>query len=130
MMFRGLVIAAFMLVFATQALAQSGASRVDPVSGTWSGELTLKDAPKPVPVKFQLKVDGKGVVSGTFTGLTMPGDVKKGTYDAKTRALRLELGIADESTARLVLEGTIDKGVARGQVSGEKSGDFRIAKQN
>ena len=49
MTFRGLVFAGLMLVFATQTLAQSGASRVDPVSGRWSGELTLKDAPKPMP---------------------------------------------------------------------------------
>ena len=127
---RGFVIAACMLVYVAGTHAQSGAAREDPVTGRWSGELTLTDPPKPVPVQFQLKVDGNGVVSGTFTGLARPGDVKKGTYNAKARSLRLELGIVDESTARLVLEGTIDKGVARGKVSGEKSGEFRIEKVN
>jgi len=127
MTFRALMMAACMFAVAALALAQSGAARADAITGSWTGEFAVDGASR--PVQFQLKDDGKGVVSGTFTGLQSPGDVKKGTYDAKTRALKLELGIPGDSAVRLVLEGTVEKGVARGQVSGEKSGEFRIAKE-
>ena len=128
MTFRALMMTACMFALAAPALAQSGAAPADAVTGSWTGEFAIEGASR--PVQFQLKVDGKGVVSGTFTGLQSPGDVKKGTYDAKTRALKLELGIVNESAVRLVLEGTVEKDVAHGQVSGEKIGEFRIAKKN
>ena len=128
MTFRALMMTACMFALAAPALAQSGAAPADAVTGSWTGEFAIEGASR--PVQFQLKVDGKGVVSGTFTGLQSPGDVKKGTYDAKTRALKLELGVAGDSTVRLVLEGTVEKGVVRGRLSGEKSGEFRIAKDS
>ena len=124
-----LMMAVCMFALSAPALAQSGAAKSDSITGTWTGEFVIEGAPKPMPVQFLLKVDGKGVVTGTFTGFQNPGDVKKGTYDAKTRALKLELGVAGENTARLVLEGTVEKGVARGRISGERSGEFRLAKE-
>src|SRR5688500_17103250 len=129
MTFRALVMACCVFALAAPALAQSGAAKSDSITGAWTGEFVMEGAPKPMPVQFQLKLDGKGVVTGTFTGLPNPGEVKKGTYDAKTRALRLELGVAGEETVRLVLEGTVDKDVARGRLTGERSGEFRLAKE-
>jgi hypothetical protein len=115
-----------MFALAAPALAQSGSTRSDSITGTWIGEFVMEGASR--PVEFQLKVDGKGVISGTFTGLQSPGEVKKGTYDAKTRTLKLELGVAGENNVRLLLEGTVEKDVAHGTLTGERSGDFRIAK--
>ena len=109
---RGFVAACCVLLFAISASAQSGGAKADPVSGTWKGELNVPMAPDPVAVTFELKFDGKSKVSGTFTGLPSPGDVKIGTFDPKTGALKLQLGKTDDSAVLIILEGTLDKGVA------------------
>jgi hypothetical protein len=79
---------------------------------------------------MQLKFDGKTAVSGTLTGLPSPGDVKTGTFDPKTGALKLQLGKQDDSTVLLVLEGTVVNGTAKGRVTGEDGvGEFKITKK-
>jgi hypothetical protein len=68
-------------------------------------------------------------VSGTFSGLPNPGEVKSGTFNQKTGALKLELGKTGDSAVLIVLDGAVVKGTASGQVSGaEGTGDFKIAK--
>jgi hypothetical protein len=57
------------------------------------------------------------------------GDVKKGTFDPKTGALKLQLGKEGNSAVLLILEGTVAKGVAAGRFSGEMSGEFKITKK-
>ncbi len=127
---KAFLIACCMLVFAAPwAPAQSGAAKPDPISGTWSGEFIPDGTPDPVSVTFQLKFDGKGSVSGTFSGLPNPGEVKTGTFDPKTGALKLELGKQGESGVLLVLEGTVASGVASGRFTGERTGEFRLAKK-
>jgi hypothetical protein len=115
---------------ATPALAQSRGAKPDPITGTWTGELNPSGAPRPVAVTMELKFDGKGAVTGTFTGLPNPGDVKAGTFNPKTGALKLELGKKGDPEVRLVLEGTVVKGAATGRMSGEAGpGEFKIAKK-
>jgi hypothetical protein len=127
---RGFAAACGVLLFAISASAQSGGAKADPVSGTWKGQLNVPMAPDPVAVTFELKFDGKSKVSGTFTGLPNPGDVKIGTFDSKTGALKLQLGKTDDSAVLIILEGTLDKGVATGKVTGEGGdGEFKIAKK-
>ena len=126
-------IAAFccMLLVAASAVAQSQGAKpkADPVSGTWTGELRRDGADEPTPVTMELKFDGKSAVSGTVSGLPRPADVKEGTYDSKTGALKLQLGKQGESQVLLVLEGMLAKGEASGKVTGEGSGQFKIAKK-
>jgi hypothetical protein len=111
------------------AWGQSGAAAVaDPISGTWTGEF-VPDGGEAVPVTFQLQFDGKGSVSGTFTGLPTPGDVKTGTFDPTTGALKLELSKQGESIVRLVLEGTVANGTATGGITGEGTGKFKLVKK-
>ena len=101
----------------------------DPISGTWSGTLTPNGAASGVQVTFVLKFDGKTAVTGTFTGLPNPGNVKTGTFDSKTGKLKLQLGKTNEPSVLLILDGIVAKGVARGQVSGEMSGEFKLEKK-
>jgi hypothetical protein len=118
------------LLLAAPTAAQSGGANADPVSGTWKGALDVPMAPDPVAVTFELKFDGKSKVSGTFTGLPSPGDIKIGAFDPKTGALKLQLGKTDDSAVLIVLEGTLDKEVATGKVSGEGGeGTFKIARK-
>ena len=110
--------------------AQSRGAKTDPLSGTWKGELDVPQAPAPVAITMELTFDGKSAVTGTFSGLPNPGDVKSGTFNPKTGALKLELGKKGDSEVRLVLEGTVTKGTAAGRVTGEAgTGKFKIAKQ-
>jgi|RhiMetdeSRZDD1v2_1073273.scaffolds.fasta_scaffold03799_8 hypothetical protein len=121
------------LLSAMTVLAQSrGAksAKADPLTGTWTGEMTPENAPQPVLVTLQLKFDGKSAVSGTISGLPNPGEVKDGTFDPKTGALKLQLGKTGESAVLLVLEGTVSKGAATGRVSGEGgNGEFKFSKK-
>lgn len=126
------VIACCVLLSAASMFAQSGASKAetDPVSGTWTGEFVLqRDASSAVPITMELKFDGKRVITGTFTGLPTPGDVKTGSFDPESGALKLELGKQGEEAVLLVLEGTVVKGTATGHFSGEEKGDFKLTKK-
>jgi hypothetical protein len=130
-MTRRVLIAAFcVLLCGSSALAQSRGATADPISGTWTGHLNIPMAPDPVTITMELKFDGKSKVTGTFTGLPRPGDVKAGTFNPKTGALKLELGKAEGPEVLIVLEGSLVKGTATGKVTGEGgTGDFKIAKK-
>ena len=121
------VMACCVLLAATSMAAQSKGAKenADPVSGTWSGELA---PPGGVPVTLVLKFDGKSAVTGTIAGFSNPGDVKTGTFDPKTGALKLQLGKVGDGAVLLTLEGTVAKGTATGRFEGEGNGDFKFTK--
>ena len=79
---------------------------------------------------MELKFDGKTSVSGTLDGLPEPGDVKTGTFNPQTGALKLDLGIKGETAVMLTLEGTVVNGKATGRVtSRDETGEFKLAKK-
>jgi hypothetical protein len=130
---RWFVMACCVVLSAAPMFAQSGDkknAKADPISGTWTGELAPQGAPQPVSVTMQLKFDGKSAVTGTIAGLPNPGDVKAGTFDPKTGALKLQLGKADDPAVLLILEGTVVNGAVAGKVSGEAGdGEFKLTKK-
>jgi hypothetical protein len=127
---RWLIVTACVLITATSVFAQSRGAQTDPITGTWTGELAPQAAPRSIPVTMELKFDGKKAVSGTVDGMPSPADVKNGTFEPKSGALKLELGKKGESAVLLVLEGTVVKGTATGKVTGEGGGgDFKITKK-
>jgi hypothetical protein len=131
MMTRKLCVVACCVVLAASTLfAQARTAKGDPLSGTWTGEIVPPNAPGPLPITIELKFDGKSAVTGTLTGLPSPGDVKIGTFDAKTGALKLQMGKTDEEPVLLVFEGTLASGAVAGHVTGpEGTGEFKIAKK-
>jgi hypothetical protein len=128
---RRFVVAWLVLLSATSMLAQSRGAKADPITGTWTGELSPQNESRRIPVTMALKFDGKSAVSGTASGLPNPADLKAGsTFDPKTGALKLLLGKAGESAVLLTLEGTVVKGTATGKVSGDlEGGEFKITKK-
>jgi uncharacterized damage-inducible protein DinB len=63
-------------------------------------------------------------------GLPTPGEIKSGTYDSRTGALKLEARPNGGAAIVLVLEGTVVLGTATGRVSGDnQTGTFKITKQ-
>ena len=125
---RWFVMACCLLVSATAMSAQDAKAKADPISGTWTGEL-IREEGRQIPITMELKFDGKSAVSGTFTGLPNPGDVKAGTFDPKTGALTLQLGKQGDDAVLIVFEGTVVKGTATGQFTGEVTGEFTITKK-
>jgi hypothetical protein len=119
------------LLTSSSLLAQSpgGKPKPDPITGTWTGALVRQGGSGPIAVTMELKFDGKSAVSGTVSGLPNPADVKAGTFDPKTGALKLQLGKQGEGAVLLALEGTVVKGTATGRFSGEETGEFKIAKK-
>ena len=107
MKLKALFVACCVLLSTGSILAQSGGSAADPMSGTWTGQMgpnggTLN------PVTMELKFDGKGGVSGTVTGPTLsPGEIKIGTFESKTGALKLEVAVQDGGNTMAFLEGTV-----------------------
>jgi hypothetical protein len=127
---RWFVMACCILVSATAMSAQSQGAKpkTDPLSGTWAGDL-IREEGRRIPITMELKFDGKSAVSGTFSGLPNPGDVKAGTFDPKTGALKLQLGKQGEPEVLIVLDGTVVKGTATGRFTGEVTGEFKISKK-
>ena len=130
---RMFVLLCCVLLAATSMLAQSrGAktAKTDPLSGTWTGELAPSNDTRRASVTLELKFDGKSAVTGTITGMPNPGDVKTGTFDPKTGALKLQLGRTDGPEVLLILEGTVVKGSASGRVTGDiGTGEFKLTKK-
>ena len=126
---RSLLIACCLVWSATSMAAQSRGAKQDALSGTWTG--TLSPHPdRTVAITMQLKFDGKSTVTGTVAGLPNPADVKKGTFDPKTGALKLELGKTDDPAVLLTLDGKVEKGVASGQVTGDGTGAFKVTRKS
>jgi hypothetical protein len=129
------VVVCCVLLSASFVLAQSKGPKAvkgakpDAITGTWTGDLAPAGSPRSRPVTMQLKFDGKGAVTGTMSGMPNPADVKRGTFDAKTGALKLDLGKAGEPAVLLTLDGTVAKGTATGRMSGEMAGEFKLTKK-
>jgi hypothetical protein len=128
---RRFLVTCFVLLSATSMLAQTRGAKADPITGTWTGELSPQNESRRIPVTMELKFDGKSAVSGTASGLPNPADLKAGsTFNPKTGALKLLLGRAGDSAVLLTLEGTVVKGVATGKVTGDlEGGEFKITKK-
>ena len=124
-MTRRMLLIACALLLVRPVLAQEIA---DPVTGNW-GEDGLPF--------LELKHDGKGVVTGTVvwrhraSGYENRVPIKTGSFDAKTRVVRLEgdLKTAEGEPATYVIEGTIDKNTIAGTFkAGERSGQFTFTR--
>jgi len=129
MRLRSLLLACLVISSAVSVAAQSGGAAADSLSGTWIGYMGPGATPQ-FAITLELKFDGKGAVSGTLLGLPSPGEIKAGTFDPKTGALKLEAAPKGDSGVRLVLEGTVVLGAATGRVSGDnQTGVFKITKK-
>lgn len=105
--------------------AQSPAA--DPISGTWTGSMGPNETDRH-PITVELEFDGTNI-SGLITGPQYPGEIKSGTFDSSTGALKLEITVKDEDSTRVVFEGTLREGTATGRVQmRNQSGTFTMTK--
>src|SRR5438132_3321033 len=102
MKLRSLLLVCFVLLSAVSMAAQSGGAAADPISGTWKLDNGTGG--------LELKFDGKGAVSGLVNPSSpSPGEIKTGTFDPKTGALKLEGEIKgpDGAIHHFVIEGQV-----------------------
>jgi hypothetical protein len=119
----------FVFWAATSVAAQSTGASVNPITGTWTGHLGPGATPQNA-ITLELTFDGKSTVAGTLVGLAIPGEIKSGSFDPQTGALKLEVAPTDGSAIRLVLEGTVVLGTATGRASSDSQpGTFKITKK-
>src|SRR5262245_11436395 len=127
MKIRSLLFVCFVLLSTISIVAQS--SGENPITGTWIGHMGPGATPK-FDIKLELTFDGKSVVSGTLLGLPRPSEIKSGTFDPQTGALKLEAAPTGDSNIRLTFEGTVVLNTATGRVSGDnQTGVFKITKK-
>ncbi|MEP7272040.1 MAG: DinB family protein, partial [Acidobacteriota bacterium] len=120
----------FVMLSGIPLLAQSSGIAANPIAGTWTGYLGPGTTPR-FAITMELTVDGTGAVSGTLLGLPSPGEIRGGSFDAKTGALKLLASPTDDSVTRLTLEGIVVLGTVTGRVSGDNdTGTFKITKKN
>jgi hypothetical protein len=122
----------YLLLASTVLGAQSRgkAAKADALTGTWTGELSVVAAPRPMTVTLELKLETGNAVSGTLEGFPNPGEVKRGRFDPKTGALNLDLGKKGDPAVLITLDGAVVKNIASGRISGaEGSGEFKLTKK-
>ena len=111
------------------AVGLASEAQDDTITGVWTGEI-VPDSGKRFDVTIQLKFDGKSAVSGTVAGLPGPADVKTGTFDPKTAALRLGLGQVGDPKVLFTLDGHVVKGTAQGRaIDSSGEGTFKITRK-
>ena len=118
-----------LLLFAAPLAAQSTTAAADSLAGTWTGEMGVGDSTR-IPLTVSIKLDSQSAVSGTVTGPPRPGEIKTGSYDPKTGALRFEVVVKEESTVSVYnFEGLLSNGIAIGRVNGNGlTGNFKLTK--
>ena len=122
------VAAIWVLITVTVAAAQS--KPTDVISGTWTGDMGPNQTERHA-ITVTLVFDGK-----TMTGLVShpqnPGDIKGGSFDPKTGALRLEIVVRDDNKTQVVFQGKVVKETATGKVTvtadSGREGTFRLKK--
>jgi hypothetical protein len=126
---RTILLAYCLLTFGDLALSQAPAPTSNPITGLWTGQMV--GGPNRATINVELKYDGK-TITGTVSGpeLPRPADIKTGSFDAKTGALKFQAVIrGDEAIVRF--EGTVAQGDATGKVFLPDSnvGEFKISKK-
>lgn len=87
------------------------------VSGMWTGSLGEGD--KSSPVTVELRVDEKNAVTGRVTGPQIrPGDIKVGTFNPQTGALRFSVFVGGDDKSKIDFDGAIAKDTLTVQATG------------
>lgn len=126
MKLQSVVFACCLLLSVDAMRAQTGGAPADPLSGTWTGTMGPNETSQH-PITVKLAFDGK-VLSGVITGPPQPGDIKTGTFDSKTGALKLGVVVRGDGI-NVSFEGTLIQNTITGRVIfPDQSGTFKITR--
>ena len=115
------------LLVATTTVAQSPASAL---TGTWHGVLSPPGGVGVRAVTMEHAVDERSVVTGVATGPQLnQGDIRNGTYDPVSGALKFEVVVRDGASTTVRFDGLVVQGTAIGRVtSDDQSGLFKLTR--
>jgi len=109
------------------SMAQTSGTPANPMNGTWTGHMG-QDGTIKSPLTIELKVDG-GSFTGTVSGPPFPGEIKTGSFDQATGALKFDVYVKDGDNAVVTFEGTAVQGTAVGRVIfPNRAGYFKLTK--
>jgi hypothetical protein len=118
-----------MLSAVSPVVAQAPAS--DRLTGTWTGSIAPPNATARQPVVVAIKLAANGSITGTITGPPRAGDIKSGSFDARTGVLKFEVVVRDDGATKALFEGRVQGDTASGQVMVDgQPGDFRLVKSS
>lgn len=125
---RLLLLTCILALSSAPLLAQARPAR-DPLTGSWSGYIGQSEA-QPAPAKFQFKLAADGSVTGSVTGpKIVPGDIKSGTFDRSTGALKLNVVLHGNNGegGNVSVDGKVTGDSASGKmILGGTTGFFRL----
>jgi hypothetical protein len=115
------------VLFVDHAAAQSKAA-ADPLTGTWTGSMGPDDTQQQ-SINVEMKYDGK-TITGVVTGPRYPGDIRTGTFDAATGALKFEVVVRNDDKTVVHFEGKVEKRAVSGTVTFDdaRKGVFKMTK--
>ena len=129
MMHRIVPLASILLLLPGLMFAQSGGPSPDPIAGTWQGDMAPRGSTQRQPLLITMHRTGS-TIGGTVTGPPYPGQIRSGSYDPATGALRFDVHVTSNGATKVfVFEGTVVTGTALGRVSdGSTTGEFKISR--
>jgi hypothetical protein len=129
-MFRQYLVAFLCVLSLTggRAVGSQTPSATDALTGTWTGYMARDDANRMV-ITVQLKLEGKSV-TGTVSGPQLtPGDIRSGTFEPATGALKFVVKVRGDDGITVAFDGSLSQGVASGRVSTDaETGVFRLTR--
>ena len=108
---------------------QSNQPPPDPVTGTWTGDASQPGSTNRVALTLRLKLEGTAI-SGTLTSPQNSFEIVAGSFEPKSRAVKLEVDTSSNGIAsRAVFEGQLTEAVIVGRyMRGEQTGDFKVSR--
>lgn len=123
----GVIMACGALLLAEPGLSRAGQGTADPITGTWTGHMG-RSASERQSITLTLKLDG-GRVTGGITGPPSPGEIRTGTFDPATGAIRLEIVVQNEAKDVAIFEGRLADRTLSGQVAVfNQTGAFQVTR--
>jgi hypothetical protein len=120
-----------LLVAASAATLRAQTQPADPISGRWTGYIGRSEA-SPSGVTVELKRGADGLIAGTVTGPQItPGDIKGGTFDATTGAVKFTVVIRSNagSGGNVTFDGRLSNDSLAGKLSlNGEAGVFKLTK--
>jgi hypothetical protein len=120
---------ALLLVCEAFVAAQANQPPADPITGTWTGDASQPGSTNRVALTLRLKLEGTAI-SGTLTTPQNSFEIVAGSFEPKSRAVKLEVDTSSNGIAsRAVFEGQLTEAVIVGRyMRGEQTGDFKVSR--
>lgn len=125
-----LLLLSSIITFSSASLLAQARPERDPLTGSWSGYIGRSEA-QPAAAKFEFKLASNGGVTGKVTGSQLvPGDIKTGSFDRATGALKFNVVLHSNNSGdggNIAFDGRLTRDSLSGSMKlGGETGVFRL----